>query len=309
MSLKSDLYNSRSNIDFRPFWKKSLPISLTLMVLGVVIIAIFGVNRSIEFEGGALFNVPVAEDVTVAEVRDLVAIEEAGIQRVQNSDGSIAMRVKVPTEAADQFERVSNDLDEVLSPGEQISRDTVGPTWGTQITNSAIRALVLFFIVVAIYLAVRLEPKMAFGALVAVLHDLILTVTVYSIFRIEISPATVIALLTILGYSLYDTVVVYDKVLENWIEPANRRKEYSDLMNKSMNQVIMRSINTTITTVLPVASMLIIGAFVLGGDSLRGFAIALLIGLLLGTYSSIFVAAPLLAWIKARYPDPLPEKI
>ncbi|NNE97200.1 MAG: protein translocase subunit SecF [Acidimicrobiales bacterium] len=309
MTLTSDLYNSRSKIDFAPIWKRSLPISLGLVVLGVIITSVFGVNRSIEFEGGALFSVPVEQSVTVGEVRDVVGVPQARIQRIENADGSSAMRVQIPTELASEFDRVGADLNAVLIPGEQISRDTVGPTWGSQITQSAVRALVLFFIVVAIYLAIRLEPKMALGALVAVVHDLVLTVTVYSILRIEVSPATVIALLTILGYSLYDTVVVYDKVLENWIEPANRRKKYSDLMNESMNQVIMRSVNTTITTVLPVASMLIIGAFLLGGDSLRGFAIALLIGLLLGTYSSIFVAAPLLAWIKERYPDPLPEKI
>ncbi len=309
MTLASDLYNSRSRIDFAPIWKRSLPISLSLIVVGLAIIAIFGVNRSIEFEGGALFSVPVDDSVTVGDIRDLVDVPEARIQRVENSDGSIAMRVQIPTELSSEFERVGQNLNSVLLPGQTISRDTVGPTWGDQITNSALRALVLFFVVVAIYLAIRLEPKMALGALVAVIHDLVLTVTVYSVLRIEVSPATVIALLTILGYSLYDTVVVYDKVLENWIEPANRRKKYSDVMNESMNQVIMRSINTTITTVLPVASMLIIGAFVLGGDSLRGFAIALLIGLVLGTYSSIFVAAPLLAWIKERYPDPFPEKI
>ncbi|MFW2384007.1 MAG: protein translocase subunit SecF, partial [Acidimicrobiales bacterium] len=307
MTLASDLYNSRSTIDFRPAWKRSLPISLSLIVVGIAIIAIFGVNRSIEFEGGALFNVPVDDTVTVGEIRDVVGVPQARIQRIENADGSVLMRVQIPTEQSSQFQRVGDDLNTVLIPGETISRDTVGPTWGDQITNSAIRALVLFFVVVAIYLAIRLEPKMAFGALVAVVHDLVLTVTVYSVLRLEISPATVIALLTILGYSLYDTVVVYDKVLENWIEPANRRKNYGDLMNESMNQVIMRSINTTITTVLPVASMLIIGAFVLGGDSLRGFAIALLIGLILGTYSSIFVAAPLLGWIKERYPDPVPE--
>jgi preprotein translocase subunit SecF len=309
MTLSSDLYNSRSTIDFRPIWKRSLPVSLSLMVVGAVIIAIFGVNRSIEFEGGALFSVPVEDSMTVGEIRDLVEVPQARIQRVENSDGSVAMRVQIPTELATEFERVGQSLNSVLTPGESISRDTVGPTWGDQITNSAIRALVLFFIVVAIYLAIRLEPKMALGAVVAVIHDLVITVTLYSVLRIEVSPATVIALLTILGYSLYDTVVVYDKVLENWVEPSNRRKNYSDLMNESMNQVIMRSINTTITTVLPVASMLIIGAFVLGGDSLRGFAIALLIGLILGAYSSIFVAAPLLALIKERYPDPLPEKI
>jgi preprotein translocase subunit SecF len=167
---------------------------------------------------------------------------------------------------------------------------------------------VAFFVVVAIYLAIRLEPKMAFGAVVAVVHDLILTVAIYALFGFEVSPATIIALLTILGYSLYDTVVVFDKVLENDAEAGAKRTDYPGLVNRSMNQVLMRSINTTITTILPVASMLIIGAFLLGGDSLRGFAIALMIGLFLGAYSSIFLAAPLLVWIKERFPEPAPER-
>ncbi len=307
MSLAADLYNSRANLDFRPIWRKTLPISLGLVVLCAVIVLVRPLNQSIEFEGGALFSVPVAESTSVADVRSLVDLPEARIQRIENADGTLLMRIQIPTERSDEYDRVGASLDEVVVAGEQISRDTVGPTWGDQITNSAVRALLLFFVVVALYLGVRLEPKMAVGALVAVVHDLAVTVGVYALFGFEVSPATVIALLTILGYSLYDTVVVYDKVLENWIEAAGR-SNYSDLVNRSMNQVIMRSINTTITTVLPVVSMLFIGAFLLGGDSLRSFAIALLIGLLLGTYSSVFLAAPLLVWVKERWPDPPPER-
>ncbi len=309
MTLANDLYNSRSNIDFRPIWKKSLPLSLGLIVLGLLIVAVRPLDQSIEFEGGALFDVPVESSTEVGDLRDAIGVAEARIQRVENADGSVHMRVQIPTELASQFDEIGTSLEELVLPGETISRDQVGPTWGNQITNSAIRALLAFFVVVAIYLAVRLEPKMAFGALVAVVHDLVVTVAIYALFGFEVSPATVIALLTILGYSLYDTVVVYDKVLENWREVTGKKPNYTDLVNRSMNQVIMRSINTTITTMLPVASMLLIGAFVLGGDSLRSFAIALLIGLFLGAYSSIFVAAPLLAWVKERYPDPLPERV
>ncbi len=309
MSLSSDLYNSRSQIDFRPIWKRTLPLAMALIVFGLLILLVRPLNQSIEFEGGALFEVPVETSVEVADVRDAIGVTEARIQRVVRSDDTVSMRVQIPDEQSAASDDVAAALAELLIPGETISRDQVGPTWGDQITNSALRALGAFFVVVAIYLAIRLEPKMAVGALVAVVHDLAVTVAIYAVFGFEVSPATVIALLTILGYSLYDTVVVYDKILENWRDVTGKRPDYTDLVNTSMNQVIMRSINTTITTVLPVVSMLVIGVFILGGDSLRSFAIALLIGLLLGTYSSIFLAAPLLAWIKERYPDPLPERV
>ncbi len=308
MSLASDLYNSRSEIDFRPIWRRSLPLSFALIVVGLAIILVRPLNQSIEFEGGALYSVPVESSVTVGEVRDLLAIPEARIQRIENADGTIDIRVQIPTELAPIFDDVGTELATIARTGEQISRDTVGPTWGDQITNAAIRALVAFFVVVAIYLAVRLEPKMALGAIVAVVHDLVITVAIYALFGFEVSPATIIALLTILGYSLYDTVVVFDKVLENGAEASGKRTDYPELVNHSMNQVLMRSVNTTITTILPVASMLIIGALVLGGDSLRGFAIALIIGLFLGAYSSIFLAAPFLVSIKERFPDAAPAE-
>ena len=172
--------------------------------------------------------------------------------------------------------------------------------------------------VVSLYLAWRLEWRMAVGALIAVAHDLVITAGVYALFGFEVAPATVIALLTILGYSLYDTVVVYDKVLENdvVVQPTSGRGKKadptpeapSDLVNRSMNQVVMRSINTTITTVIPVLSMLIVGSVFLGGVNLREFALALFIGLLLGTYSSLFVAAPVLVWLRERYPIDHTEK-
>jgi preprotein translocase subunit SecF len=154
----------------------------------------------------------------------------------------------------------------------------------------------------------RLEWRMGVGAVVAVVHDLLLIAGLYAVFRFEVSPATVIALLTIMGYSLYDTVVVFDKVLEKHEGAGAFVDGYTALVSRSMNQVLMRSINTTITTVLPVASMLIIGSILLGGATLRDFALALFIGLILGTYSSIFVAAPVLALLKERDPEIAAER-
>ncbi len=308
MSLRSDLYHSRATIDFTPLWKRTLPVSVALMVISALLLLILGLNRSIEFEGGGIFESPVPDGISVADARSVLPDENAKVQLIEDPDGGSFIRVQTGTEGlADSgayIERLA-ELGNVTV--DDVSVNTVGPTWGSQITGKAIRALVLFFFVVAAYLAWRLEWRMAIGALIAVVHDLLITAGVYALVRIEVSPATVIALLTIMGYSLYDTVVVYDKVLENELESGSRSKGYTALVNRSMNQVLMRSINTTITTVLPVLSMLLVGWVLLGGATLRDFAVALFIGLILGTYSSIFLAAPVLAWLKEKQPEDLAE--
>ena len=246
---------------------------------------------------------PVPEDVTVADGRAAVDLVEGRVQRIEDPDEGTFLRVQSGTADIQRSPEIVAALAELGGVSvDEVSVSTVGPTWGDQITGKAVRALVLFFIAVAAYLAWRLEWRMAVGALVAVVHDLLITAGVYALFGFEVSPATVIALLTILGYSLYDTVVVYDKVLENVDTPVADGVSHTELINRSMNQVLMRSINTTITTVLPVLSMLVIGGVFLGGATLREFALALFIGLILGTYSSIFVAAPVLAWLKEREP-------
>ena len=303
MTAISRLYRGETSIDFRPLWKRSVAISAALVVISLLLLLIRGLNLSIDFEGGGVWEVPVDGSVTVAEGRAAAGIPEARVQLVEDPDRGTFLRVQSGTADIDRSPEIVAALAELGGvPGDEVSVSTVGPTWGDQITNKAIRALVLFFVAVAAYLAWRLEWRMAVGALVAVVHDLAITAGVYSLFGFEVSPATVIALLTILGYSLYDTVVVYDKVRENIYSPVADGVSHTELINRSMNQVLMRSINTTITTVLPVLSMLLIGGVFLGGATLRDFALALFIGLILGTYSSIFVAAPVLAWLKEREP-------
>ncbi len=177
----------------------------------------------------------------------------------------------------------------------------MSPTWGEQITKKAITALAVFFVLISAYIAWRFEWKMAVAAIVAVVHDVLVSVGVYSVLRFEVTPATVIAFLTILGFSLYDTIVVFDKVLENTKRLATR-VPYGDIVNLSMNQVLMRSLNTSIAALLPVMSVLVIGAWVLGAIALQEFALALLVGLATGAYSSIFIATPILALLKEREP-------
>jgi preprotein translocase subunit SecF len=185
-----------------------------------------------------------------------------------------------------------------------ITSQSVGSTWGSQITKKAIYGLIFFLIAVIIYLSFRFEWKMALSAIVALIHDLVITAGIYSLVGFEVSPSTVIALLTILGYSLYDTVVVFDKVRENTAGIASgSRLTFSQSANLAVNQTLVRSINTSIIALLPVAGLLIIGAGLLGAGSLKDLALALLIGLASGAYSSIFIATPMVADMKEREPQ------
>ena len=185
----------------------------------------------------------------------------------------------------------------------EVSVSSVGPTWGETVSRKALQALVIFFVVLAVYLSLRFEWKMAVTAIIAVIHDIIISVGVYAIFQFEVTPATVTAFLTILGFSLYDTVVVCDKIKENE-RPllATGRSTYPEMVNASLNAVLMRSLSTTIVALLPVLSLLIVGSLIMGATALEEFALALAVGLAVGSYSSIFVAAPLLAAWKDREP-------
>ena len=182
---------------------------------------------------------------------------------------------------------------------DKISITTVGPTWGSSITDKAIQALIIFFIVVAIYISIRFEPKMALAAFIAMIHDVLVAIGIYSIFNFQVTPDTVVAILTILGYSLYDTVVVFDRVRDNTKGiGSSGRLSYPQLINLSMNQTLARSINTSMVAIIPVLAILLIGAQILGATTLQSYGLALFVGLLSGAYSSIFIAAPVLCMMK-----------
>ena len=188
-------------------------------------------------------------------------------------------------------------------PADKVSVTTVGPTWGSSITNDAIKALIIFFIVVGIYISIRFEPKMALAAFIAMVHDVAVAVGIYSIFNFQVTPDTVVAILTILGYSLYDTVVVFDRVRDNTRGiGTSGRLTYPQLINLSMNQTLARSINTSAVAILPVLAVLLIGAQFLGASTLQSYGLALFVGLLSGAYSSIFIASPVLCMMKEREP-------
>jgi preprotein translocase subunit SecF len=303
MSFLGDLYAGETHIDFRRAWKRGLALSAVLVTVSIVALLGRGLNLGIDFEGGTVWQVPVGEDVSVADARDAVTPIGLGNAKIQLVGGD-TLSVQAGVEAEDRTGEAADALADLagVPPGE-VSIESVGPSWGDEITREAEQALVVFFALIALYITIQLEWKMAVGALAAVVHDIIVTVGVYALFQFEVTPATVIAFLTILGYSLYDTIVVYDKVRENTARlSTSGRMTYTDLVNQSMNQVLTRSLNTTFTTVVPVVSMLAIGSVLFGAVTLRDFALALMIGLLTGAYSSVFIAAPVLVALKEREP-------
>jgi preprotein translocase subunit SecF len=294
------MYRGEQEFDFPKVWKRALVASALIVLVSVGSLLFRGLNLGIEFEGGTSWEV-LAPGVSVADTRDALSGTDAAAAKIQTVGGD-SIRVRADLDTATDVEEVTAILAELAGRTESdVSVTTVGPSWGDQITDKARTALIWFFVIVAAYIAIRLEWKMAVGALVAVAHDILISVGVYSLFQFEVTPATVIAFLTIMGYSLYDTIVVFDKVREiNGRLSGTGRYTYDEMMNLALNQVLMRSINTSITSMLPVASMLIVGSFFLGALTLQEFAIALLIGIVVGSYSSIFVASALVAAMKSR---------
>lgn len=293
------VYRGEQNINFPKLWKSSLVLSALLILFSFAGFVTRGLDLGIDFNGGTAWEVQ-ASDVSVAETRAALADTQALDAKIQTVGGD-TIRVRSGIENVDEVTEILAGLAGVDIA--DVSVSNVGPSWGSQITAKARNALLIFFALIAAYIAVRLEWKMAVGALAAVVHDIVICVGVYSLFQFEITPATVIAFLTIMGYSLYDTIVVYDKVRDVVGRiSASGRYTYTEMMNLSLNMVFMRSVNTSITSMIPVASMLIVGSFVLGAVTLQEFSIALLIGIAVGTYSSIFVAAALVAVMKEREP-------
>lgn len=305
MGVMSDLYRGNTDFDFPRLWKRVGVVSMVLIVISIGSMVTRGVNLAIDFEGGSVWEIPSA-DFTEAKAREALAPYGTDIverfQEATTTEGGRVVRVSGRVDNVEEGAKAADALAEAagLEKGE-VKVNTVGPSWGSDITGQARLSLVVFMVLVAAYIAWRLEMRMAIAALLAVIHDIIITVGVYSVFQIEVTPATVISFLTILGFSLYDTIVVYDRVQENATRfSRGGQYTYTAIMRRSLNQVFMRSVNTTMVTIIPVLSILIVGQFVFGQETLGDFSLALLIGLVSGTYSSLFVAPPLTAWLKER---------
>jgi preprotein translocase subunit SecF len=307
------LYRGETSFDFIGRRKVWFAASAIVILLGIVSLSTRGLNLGIDFKGGQSWLV-TSPTLTVAQAT--TAVESAGVTQptvVQLTNQlthtkQIQVTVDLNSKPVAQRTAIENSVQDALAKAADTTPDNVnfndvGPTWGGQVTSKAIEALIVFFIAVTLYISVRFEFKMAVAAIVAVIHDILVTVGIYSLAGFQVTPDTVIAVLTVLGYSLYDTVVVFDRIRDNAKGlGASGRITYSEMVNLSMNQTLARSINTSLVAIIPVLSVLVIGSFLLGATSLQDFGLALVIGLTSGAYSSIFIASPLLAWMKEREP-------
>lgn len=310
------LYEGDTHIDFIGRTKIWFTISGLLVLACLALLFTKNLNYGIEFQGGVSITAPIASDGPLGEA-DVPEIEEA-VRSVLEPLGADDAQVQVATadsqrsvivqskEIADperQQQAVTGVSEAVGATVEETDNQRIGSKWGGEITRKAIRALIIFVLVVLLFISWRYEWKMAVAAVAALTHDLVITAGVYSLVGFEVTPSTVIALLTILGYSLYDTVVVFDKVEEDaGLYATTGKMTYSDAANRAMNEVFMRSFNTSLSSLLPVAALLFVGAGFFGADTLKDLSLALFVGLLASTYSSVFVATPILAALKEREP-------
>ncbi|MFF5446772.1 protein translocase subunit SecF [Streptomyces sp. NPDC012888] len=300
--LGAKLYRGEVGYDFvgkRFVW---YGVSILITITAIVALAVQGLNMGIEFKGGAVFTTPKTA-VSVAKATE-DAEKASGHDAIVQELGTGGLRIQISGLDTDAAADVKKELAGALKVTEaDINADLVGPSWGSQIANKAWTGLGVFMVLVVIYLAIAFEWRMAVAALVALIHDLTITVGIYALVGFEVTPGTVIGLLTILGYSLYDTVVVFDSLKEQTKDITKQtRYTYGELANKSINGTLVRSINTTVVALLPVAGLLFIGGGVLGAGMLNDISLSLFVGLAAGAYSSIFIATPLVVDLKEREP-------
>jgi len=297
------LYRGETSIDFIGKRRRWYAISGIFLIAAVFALSTQGLKLGIEFKGGSSFLINKS-GATIAQAND--ALKAAGIttESVVQKVGTSKITIQTGTLTQERIVALKQDFEQSFGVDiSQISSQVVGPSWGKEISSKALRALIVFLIVVMIYLALAFEPKMAVAAILAVIHDVLITVGIYALVGFEVTPATVIGFLTILGYSLYDTVVVFDKIRENTrIITSTGKMTYSQAANLGVNQTLVRSFNTSLIALLPVASILFVGAGLLGAGTLKDLSLALFIGLATGTYSSIFIATPILATLREREP-------
>ncbi|MFE6758875.1 protein translocase subunit SecF [Streptomyces sp. NPDC057684] len=278
-------------------------ISILITITAIVGLAVRGLNMGIEFEGGAVFTTPKTS--VSAGTAERSAEAASGHDAIVQELGTGGLRIQVSGVDTAKSDQIKAELAKDLNvPETKINADLVGPSWGETIANKAWTGLIVFMILVVIYLAIAFEWRMAIAALVALIHDITITVGIYALVGFEVTTGTVIGLLTILGYSLYDTVVVFDSLKEGTKDITKQtRYTYSEIANRSINGTLVRSINTTIVALLPVAGLLFIGGGFLGAGMLNDISLSLFVGLAAGAYSSIFIATPLVADLKERDPQ------
>ncbi|MFT3862184.1 protein translocase subunit SecF [Micropruina sp.] len=308
-SFAHKLYTGEIEYDFVGKRNRWYIVSAVLLGISILALSILRLNLGIEFKGGADFTVPIT---VTAETPDQLRGAVEALNLPDNDDiqvisvGEGQARVQTRSLSVEEVTAVKQAL--ATAAGgiavDEVGYSLIGASWGSMITQQALIALAVFLVLVSLLIwAYFRNYKMAIAAIVALLHDLVITIGIYALVGFTVTPATLIGVLTILGYSLYDTVVVFDKVRENVADLKNTRLTYSEAANAAVNQVLIRSINTTIIGVLPVAALTFAGTFILGTGPLKDLGLALLVGMIAGAYSSIFIAAPLLAQLKEAEPE------
>jgi len=297
------LYSGETSFDFIGQRRRWYSISAIFILASIGALVIQGLHLGIEFKGGSSYTVNKS-GISVEEARASVAGVGIEGEIIVQKIGDSKVRIQTGALSSEQSKAVEAALTQTFSVAiESIDTQLVGPSWGKEITKKALYGLFAFLIVIMLFLAMAFEPKMAIAAIVAVVHDVFITVGIYALVGFDVTPATIIGFLTILGYSLYDTVVVFDKVRENTKSVAAVGKyTYSQAANLAVNQTIVRSANTSLIALLPVGSILFVGAGLLGAGTLKDLSLALFIGLAVGTYSSIFIAPPFLASLREKEP-------
>jgi preprotein translocase subunit SecF len=313
-NLGGRLYRGEVSVDFVGRRKIFYMVSGLIVLICVVALPIRGLNYSVDFKGGSLFEFSAPVTASAAKTTDRIDSLVTGVFPSANPTTTVtrppgkppSWQVQTATASFATGNKVQNALTKAfhLTGHNPVTRTFVSSTWGSQISQKALEGLIAFLIAIVIYLSIAFEWKMAASALVALAHDILITIGVYALTGFQVSPATVIGLLTILGYSLYDTVVVFDKVRENTAGLVGTRKStYTQAANLALNQTLVRSINTSLIALLPVAAILAVSVTLLGNGELKDLSLVLFVGMLSGTYSSIFIATPVLVDLKEREPQ------
>ncbi|PPK95968.1 preprotein translocase subunit SecF [Kineococcus xinjiangensis] len=304
-NLGNRLFTGETSVDFVGRRRTWYLIAAALMLGSLIALITPGLHPGLEFTGGSEFRVSGVQDTGKAREAVGEVVDQVPLITQVGSGNDSSVRVQLEQLPSEELDAVKASLAEAYSvQPEDVTSSSIGPSWGADITSKALLALVVFFALVAVVLALYFRTwAMAVAAMVALVHDLLITAGIYALVGFEVTPASVIGFLTILGYSLYDTVVVFDKVRENTQNVTKSdRYTYGEAANLAVNQTVVRSVNTSVVALLPVAAILFIGALILGAGTLRDIALALFVGMLVGTYSSIFIATPLLVDLRRRDP-------
>lgn len=306
LSIWSKLYRGETDIQFVAHRKRWYLFSAIIIAASIAVMIVKGFSLGIDFAGGNQYNVPAGGDATLTEVEDAAA--EAGAEvasgQIAGSGDDESFIIRTATLDGDQSQEVRQAMADAAGiSADQISISEVSATWGAAVSQQALIALIIFLVLITGFIWLRFERRMAVAALGALAHDLVLTAGIFSLIGFEITPSTMVGMLTILAYSLYDTVVVFDKVQENTANLLQtRQRTFAEGVNEAINETLMRSLNTSLIGALPVGALLFIGVGMLGVGTLKDLALVLFVGIITGTYSSVFLAAPWVVDMAERHP-------